>query len=211
MPVFSKVSRRTRSARMTSDALAAAQVTLNAIQASTDAFAPLKSVASAAIVILEMTEKLKSNKKGCKHIAGRSAQLVRDIWRQAKDFGVALPAEVKESIDQIEKLFEEITIFFKAIQEENIVQRFARQDNNRSRVEEYGRLLDEAVLHFNMNLELSIHRLHLESAKADRKRHATVLAVSQMSESERMLLTQILAKRHSYREARGYMAGVFFF
>jgi hypothetical protein len=38
-----------------------------------------------------------------------------------------------------------------------------------------------------MNLELSIHRLHVESAEADRKRHAAVLAVSQMSESERLV------------------------
>jgi Zn-dependent oligopeptidase len=105
---------------MISDALAAAQVTLNAIQASADAFPPLKSAASAAIVFLEMSkvsfqvqhtsrlltstpQKLKSNKKGCNHIAERSAQLVQDIWRQAKDFGIALPAEVKESVVQIEK------------------------------------------------------------------------------------------------------------
>ena len=38
-----------------------------------------------------------------------------------------------------------------------------------------------------MNLELSIHRLHVEFAEADRKRHAAVLAVSQMSESERLV------------------------
>ena len=45
-----------------------------------------------------------------------------------------------------------------------------------------------------MNLELSIHRLHVEShrlheesAEADRKRHSAVLAVSQMSESERLV------------------------
>jgi hypothetical protein len=48
-------------------------------------------------------QKAKSNKKGCEHIAKRSAQLVQDIWRQTKDFGVALPAEVLGSVVEIEK------------------------------------------------------------------------------------------------------------
>ncbi|KAF7364908.1 hypothetical protein MVEN_00361300 [Mycena venus] len=186
---------RSRSTRKISDALAAAQVTLKAIQASTDAFPPLKSVASTVIVFFQLSEKLKSNKKGCKHIAERSAQLVRDIWRQTKDFGVALPAEVEESVLQIEKLFKEITTFFEGLKRENLFQRLARQDENKSRVEEYGRLLTEAMDQFSINLQLSIHRLSVEFAEVERMRHADVLANSQMSESERMqLLTQILAK-----------------
>jgi hypothetical protein len=117
--------RRTRSTRIASDVFAATKVTLKAIQASTDAYAPLKSVVSAVIVILEMIEvssrlqhdfqvacsrtivsivqKVKTNKKGCVHIAKRSAQLVQDIWRQTKDFDIALPAEVEESVAEIEK------------------------------------------------------------------------------------------------------------
>jgi hypothetical protein len=43
------------------------------------------------------------NKKGCEHIAKRSAQLVQDIWKQTKDFGVVLPEEVGTSIIDIEK------------------------------------------------------------------------------------------------------------
>ncbi|KAJ7923357.1 hypothetical protein B0H13DRAFT_1980437 [Mycena leptocephala] len=193
--------RSTRSTRMTSDVFAATMVTLKAIQASTDAFAPLKSAVSAVIVVWELSEtivstvqKVKTNKKGCEHIAERSAQLVQDIWRQIKDFDVALPAEVEKSVVQIEKLFKEIKEFFEGLKKENIWERFARQDRNKSQVEEYGRLLDEAMLHFSMNLELSLHRLHLELAAAEQKRHADVLDVSRMSESERLLLTQIRGK-----------------
>ncbi|KAJ6552488.1 hypothetical protein DFH09DRAFT_1366322 [Mycena vulgaris] len=180
---------------ITKDALAATKVTLNAIQASTDAFPHLKSVVSAVIVVLELSEKAKSNKKGCAHIAERSAQLVQDIWRQTKDFNVALPAEVEKSVVQIEKLFKEIEEFFEGLKKENVWERFARQDRNKSQVEEYGKLLDEAMSHFSINLELAIHRLHVESAAADQKWHAAVLAVSRMTESERVqLLTQIRGK-----------------
>ncbi|KAJ7127073.1 hypothetical protein C8R44DRAFT_979770 [Mycena epipterygia] len=187
--------RRIRSTRIPSDAFAAAKVTLKAIQESTDAFPPLKSVVSAVIVVLELSEKVKSNKKGCEHIAKRSAQLVQDILRQTKDFDVALPVEVEKSVVQIEKLFKEIKKFFKGLKKENLWERFARQDENKSKVEEYGRLLDEAILLFSFNLDLGIHRLHLESAAADQKRHAAVLDVSRMSESERVqLLTQIRAR-----------------
>ncbi|KAJ6548865.1 hypothetical protein B0H19DRAFT_1265656 [Mycena capillaripes] len=171
---------------------AATKLALHAIQASTDAFPPLKSVVSAVIVILELSERAKSNKKGCERIAHRSAQLVQDIWRQTKDFDVALPVEVERSVAEIETLFNEIEKFFNEFEKEKPWQRFARQDRDKSQVEEYGRLLDEAMLHFSINLELSIHRLHLESAAADQKRHTAVMDISRMSESERLqLLTQI--------------------
>ncbi|KAJ7193941.1 hypothetical protein GGX14DRAFT_587398 [Mycena pura] len=163
--------------------------------ASTDACTPLKSVVSAVIVLLELSEKIKSNKKGCEHIAKRSARLVQDIWAQTKDFDVALPAEVEQSIVEIKKLCKEIKTFFTELKKENIWERYARQDHNKNQVEEYGRLLDEAMLHFSVNLELSIRRLYLESAAVDRERHTAVLAVSRMSESERVqFLTQIRGK-----------------
>ncbi|KAF7347324.1 hypothetical protein MVEN_01487900 [Mycena venus] len=189
--------RRIRSARITSDAYAATKVTLRAIQASTDACAPLKSAVSAVIVVLELIEKVKSNKKECEHIAERTAEVVQDIWRQTKDFNVALPTEVEKSVVKIEKLFKEIEIFFEELKEENVWKRIARQDRNKSQVDEYERLLDEAMLHFNFNMELSMHRLHLESVAADQKRHADVLIISQMSETERLqLLTQIRGNVH---------------
>jgi hypothetical protein len=53
---MSSIRRRTRSARITSDAFAATKVTLNAIQASAGVFPPLKSAVSAVIVLLELRE-----------------------------------------------------------------------------------------------------------------------------------------------------------
>ncbi|KAJ6582400.1 hypothetical protein B0H19DRAFT_1229370 [Mycena capillaripes] len=215
--MFSRMRRP--SARVTSDILAATKVTLHAIQASTDAVPQLKSVVSAVIVLLEMSEKIKANKKGCEHIAERSAQLVQNIWRQTKDFNIGLPAEVETSVLEIEKLFREIENFFNVLDKENPWERFARQDRNKSQVEEYGRLLDEALRDFSINLELSMHRLHLESAAADqkrhaamlaadRKRHAAVLDVSRMSESERLLLTQL---RRDVRMGQYAALSIFFF
>jgi hypothetical protein len=53
--------------------------------------------------MVSTVQQVKSNKKECDHIAKRSTQLVQDILRQTKDFDVALPAEVEESIVQIEE------------------------------------------------------------------------------------------------------------
>ncbi|KAF8207926.1 hypothetical protein K438DRAFT_2013312 [Mycena galopus ATCC 62051] len=197
-----------RSTRTTSDAFAAITITLKAIQASTDAFPPLKSAVSAVIVVLELSEKVKSNKKACERIAIRSAKLVEDIWGQTKDFSVVLPSEVQKSVVEIERLFKEIQTFLKGLSNENIWERFARQDHNKSKVEEYGRRLDEAMLDFSINLELSIHRLHVEFAAVERERHAAVLTVSQMSESERLLLAQIYGNVHMGKHA---VMGCFFF
>ncbi|KAJ7268226.1 hypothetical protein B0H12DRAFT_1229848 [Mycena haematopus] len=141
---------------------------------------------------MSIAQKAKSNKKGCKHIAQRSARLVQDIWGQTKDFDAAIPAEVKESIVQIEKLVEEIKKFLEELQNENFLERLARQDCNKSKVDEYERLLDEAMLDFNTNLQVSILRFQLESVATDQERHTAVLAASRMSEAERLqLLTQI--------------------
>ncbi|KAJ7730205.1 hypothetical protein B0H14DRAFT_3899306 [Mycena olivaceomarginata] len=222
LAMLSRMRRHISSARITSDALAATRLTLNAIRASTDAFPPLKSSVSVVLVIMELKSQV--NKKGCEHIAKRSAQLVQDIWRQTKDFGVVLPEEVERSVVDIEKYpIKEIESFFGGLETEKAWKRFARQDVHKSQVAEYGRLLDEAMMQFSFNLELSIprlhmesaaadekrhaavHRLHMESAAADEKRHAAVLTVSQMSESERLLLTQIGCL---YGEI---CAGVFFF
>ncbi|KAJ6453313.1 hypothetical protein C8R45DRAFT_1192914 [Mycena sanguinolenta] len=177
------------------DALDAAKVALQAIQASTDAFPPLKSVVSAALVLVEMTERIKSNKEVCKHLAERAAQIMQDIWRQTKDFNDELPAEVERSVVDTETLFQKIENFFDGLEKEKLWKRLARQDRHKSQVEEYGQLLDEAIWAFSINLQISIHRLQVEHIGADEKRHEAVLSVSQMSEAERLqLLTRIQAE-----------------
>ncbi|KAJ6470027.1 hypothetical protein C8R45DRAFT_1078610 [Mycena sanguinolenta] len=109
---------RMRRVQIPPDASDAAKVALQAIQASTDAFPPLKSVVSAALVLVEMSE---------------------DIWRQTKDFNVELPAEVERSVAEIETLFRKIEDFFDGLEKEKLWQRLARQDRHKTQVEEYGR------------------------------------------------------------------------
>ncbi|KAJ6458516.1 hypothetical protein C8R45DRAFT_558995 [Mycena sanguinolenta] len=185
---------RMRRVQIPPDASDAAKVALQAIQASTDAFPPLKSVVSAALVLVEMSERIKSNKAECEHLTERAAQIVQDIWRQTKDFNVELPAEVERSVAEIETLFRKIEDFFEGLEKEKLWQRLARQDRHKTQVEEYGRLLDEAIWAFSINLQFSIHRLHVEQIGADEKRHDALLSVSQMSEAERLLLARIHAK-----------------
>jgi hypothetical protein len=48
------------------------------------------------------------------------------------------------------RLFKEIKAFFEGLRREDIWQRFARQDRSKDQVEVYGRLLDEAMLHFGV-------------------------------------------------------------
>ncbi|KAF8177818.1 hypothetical protein K438DRAFT_2181262 [Mycena galopus ATCC 62051] len=189
---------------ITSDVLDATKVALKAIQMSADACAPLKSGVSVALVLLEMSEKIKSNKLECEHLAERAAQIVQDIWRQTKDFNVELPAEVERSVVEIVILFQKIEGFFNVLDQDSVWRRFARQDRHKSRIEEHGRLLDEAMLQFSFNLQISIHRLHVESAAAARQEHVAVLASSQMSKSERLqLLTQIRDQTPSTTFERG--------
>ncbi|KAJ6469857.1 hypothetical protein C8R45DRAFT_1166331 [Mycena sanguinolenta] len=184
---FSARMRQALSNRITSDAFDATKVALKAIQASADACPPLKSGVSVALVLLEMSEKIKSNKAECEHLAERAAQIVQDIWRQTKDLNVH-SAEVERSVVEIETLFRKIEDFFNRLEKEKLWQRLARQDRHKSQVEEYERLSDETLWAFGINLQFSIHRLNVEHIGADEKRHDAVLSASQMSEAERLMV-----------------------
>jgi hypothetical protein len=61
------------------------------------------------------------------------------------------------NIDLACRLFEEIEKFFEELKKENFLERIARQDRNKSQVDEYGRLLDEAMLHFSVRVSLSVN------------------------------------------------------
>ncbi|KAJ7052915.1 hypothetical protein C8F01DRAFT_562174 [Mycena amicta] len=183
--------RQVVSKQIAADAFDATKVTLKAIRTSADAFPPLKSGVSAALVLIEMSERIKSNKSECEHLAKRAAQIMEDIWRQTKDFNVDLPPEVEESVVEVETLFRNIEDFFNELENEKLWQRLAHQNRHKSLIEEYGRLLDEAMSRVDMNLQFSMRRLHEEHIAADEKRHDAVLSASQMSEAERLLLTKI--------------------
>jgi hypothetical protein len=100
---------------------------------------------------------------------------MEDIWRQTKDFNVVPPAEVERSVVDIEmyalafvhfhcristpgcRLFRKIENFFNCLEKEKVWQRIDRQDRHKSQVEEYGRLLDEAISLFSVRISLNVH------------------------------------------------------
>ncbi|KAJ6469863.1 hypothetical protein C8R45DRAFT_1078546 [Mycena sanguinolenta] len=148
---------RMRRVRIPSDAFDATKIALKAIQASTDACLPLKSGVSVALVLLEMSERIKSNKAECEHLAERAAQIVQDIWRQTKDFNVELSPEVQRSVAEIETLFRKIEAFFNGLEKEKLWQRLARQDRHKSQVEVYGRLLEETISSFSLRVSFNVN------------------------------------------------------
>jgi hypothetical protein len=182
--------------------LAIAETTLRALRDSADVFPPLKSTAATVLTLLEMSQKVNSNKKDCKRLATRTADVFHDIWRQTKDYS-ELPTEVRQSIDQVEQIFGGIIDLVKDLEDQNFLTRYAHQDDNKGRIESSTKLLDEAIELFEMNLQMSVHRLHTETSQVmknsflelddiSRERHDEVLDLSRMSEKERELLTKIL-------------------
>jgi hypothetical protein len=68
---------------------------------------------------------------------------------------VFAPSIYSSNIDLACRLFQKITLFLKELIEENLWQRLARQDHNKSQVDEYGRLLDEAISNFSVRVFLN--------------------------------------------------------
>jgi len=176
---------------------------LRAVRDSAEAFPPLKSAAAAVLIVWDMSEKAKSNKEDCKRLARRATEIVSDIWRQTKDYGVELPVEVRRSVDDIEMLIRDAVILMKELKNKHPIRRLALQDDTKSRIEEQTQLLDEAIQRFDMNLQISVLRLHTETSlcmkgsfleldDVCRERHDEVLVQSRMSAKERELLSNIL-------------------
>ncbi|KAJ7639578.1 hypothetical protein FB45DRAFT_906045 [Roridomyces roridus] len=208
---FAAPVRRALSSQIASDAGDGILVSLRALRASTDTFPPLKSAVSAALVLLEMSEKIKRNKAESKNLAERAARLVSDIWGQTRDLK-ALPGEVESCILDVETLFREIETLFHELEKEKYLRRLVRQDSYKARIGEYTRLLDLATSQFSINLQLSIHNAQLAHIAANEKRHDDLLSVSQMSEAERLqLLIGLDAKMHVGMYAAVVGAGGVFF
>jgi len=197
----STVATARRLSRKKYSTVAAARTALRAVRDSSHAFPPLQSAAAALLIVWDMSEKIKSNKEDCKRLAGRATKIVGDIWRQTKDYGVRLPTEVQESVEETEKIICNVVDLMKDLEKQNLIRRYARQDENRSRVEEQTRLLDEAIQRFGWKLEISVFRLQMELDGASRERHDEILVHSRMSDRERELLAKIL----------NYARGNFFF
>jgi len=165
---------------------------LRVVRDSSDMFPPLKSAATAVLIVLEISQRIKANRKSCEQLATRTAQLVNDIFRQAADYGGDLPDEVKGSIEVIEQDCRDVLEFMNELQGQSLLRSFSRQDSNKSRIEEFQRLLDEHLQGFSINLQMSVLRMHMKISEVSEKRHDEALVVSRMSESERVqLLTKI--------------------
>jgi hypothetical protein len=178
------------------------EIILRAVRDSADVFPPLKSAAATVLTLMEMSQKVNSNRQDCKDLAIRAADIFQDILRQTKDYG-ELPTEVQDSIDQIERTFHDITAFMQNLENQKFVRRYARQDDNKSHIERHTKLLDQGIWSFEVNLQMSVRRLHTETSQVmqntflelddvSRERHDEVLDVSRMSEKERELLTKLL-------------------
>jgi len=192
------------------DILAGVGVTLRVVRDSADVFPPLKSVAAAGVNVLEMSERVKSNKKECRRLARRSADIVDDILRQTRDYGEDIPLEAQYSIAQIEQIFHKINGFMTQLSNQRFMKRYARQLENKDQIVKYEKLLDETLVMFRVSLQISIHRRLTMLQRETSERHDKVLDVSRISDLEReQLLTKILAKTAPPNS--GISPGPFFF
>ncbi|KAF8207861.1 hypothetical protein K438DRAFT_1755262 [Mycena galopus ATCC 62051] len=188
---FAARMRQVLSNQIASDAFDATKVVLKAIQASADACAPLKSGVSAALVLLEMSEllpgaksqRIKSNKGECEHLAERAAQIVQDIWRQTKDFNMLNSRQrwrgaLLRSKCYSKKSKTSLMGSRKRRFDNDSLAKIATRAKSRSMDDYWTRECRSSV----------IHRLHVEHIAADEKRHDAVLSASQMSDAERLQL-----------------------
>jgi hypothetical protein len=138
---------------------------------------------------------VKSNKEDCKRLARRGAGILRLIYEKTN--GGELPVDVQGSVDEIERIFHDIIAFMILLQKQRLIKRFSLQDENKSRIAYFTKLLDESIHSFELNLQLSLYRRHTEASECmtatfhemdhvSRERHGELLDGSK--ECERLLM-----------------------
>lgn len=94
-------------------------------------------------------------------------------------------------------------MFMKRVEEENFVKRLSRQDIHKNQLQKFDKLLSEAMENLNVclcelyelsvailhqiNLQMNTLQMQLDAALVYQQKHAELLDVSHMSESERQV------------------------
>ena len=116
-----------------------------------------------------MLQRTRSNRKDCEHLADRAAEIVQCIWAQTKHYRRGdLSVEVEQSINRIarsvsiyglhltvlswwhHRIFEDVVVFLNELSKQSLANRFARQDENKKKIERFGKSLEEAMQDFSV-------------------------------------------------------------
>jgi len=158
--------------RQSTTALAVPLIVLNAIKESSDAFPPLKGAVSSILHIIELSQKVKSNKEDCQKLAFRVQEILDKVTRAVPD-ATCISFDLLGRIAEFENTLDEIKLFMESLCRVNIFKRLIRHEEHKASFVKFNQLLDDAFQSFMFISTIKIEMLvsqqgeHLEALLLD--------------------------------------------
>jgi hypothetical protein len=159
-PPESTTSRKS-TAQQSTTALAAPLIVLNALKESADAFPPLKGTVSSILHIIELSQKVKSNKEDCQKLACR-VQEILDKIKVAVHHATCISFDLLGRIDEFARALDEIELFMESLCRVNVFKRVLRHKEHEGSLVEFNRRLDDALKSFMLISTIKTEMLVLQ-------------------------------------------------
>lgn len=157
---------------------AVALIGLTALKESADAFPPLKSTVSGILHIIELSQKVKSNKENCQKLAWRVQEILDKIAVAVPD-ATCIPSDLTLRIDEFTRTLGEIELFMESLCRVKVFKRCLRHKEREDTFLEFNQRLDNVIKSFMLISTVKIEilmsqqgtRLQALSDKSDNVEH----------------------------------------
>jgi hypothetical protein len=152
----------------------AVMIALTALKESSDAFPPLKSVVAGVLHIVDLSQKVKSNKEECQKLASRVQEMLDKIAVAVPD-ATCISYDLLVRVNEFARTLADIECFMKSLCRLGVVRRLLHHKEHEALIVEFNRRLDEALKSFmlisTIKIEMSVsqQRTHLEILSDEHK------------------------------------------
>jgi len=130
---------------------------LTALKETADAFPPLKSAVGGVIHVLDLAQRVKSNKEECRKLASRAEGILDKIAVAVPDATCISPDLLR--IDEFTRTLDDIKCFMTPLCHESVMKRIVLHKERESLLIEFNRRLDDALKSFMLISTIKIEML----------------------------------------------------
>jgi len=151
--------RRRRPRDRTSATISAIMIALTALKESADAFPPLKGAVAGVLHVVDLSQKVKSNKDECQKLASRVQEILDRIALAVPD-ATRISPDLLTRIDEFTRTLADIECFMEKLCHVKVIERLLRHKEHEGSIAEFNRRLDDALKSFilisTLKIEMSV-------------------------------------------------------
>jgi hypothetical protein len=168
-------------------AISAVMITLTALKESADAFPPLKGAVAGVLHIVDLSQKVKSNKDDCQKLASRVQEILDKIALAVPDATYISP-DLLARIDEFTKTLADIECFMERLCRVKVILRLLRHKEHEGSIISFNRRLDGALKSFMLISTLKIEMSVSQQGKRLSEEHKDLAILIHQNQLMQMLV-----------------------